>query len=134
MTQDINKVWKKYEDNNISHSATHYLFTIHHLLEENGYARMIDISKKLKITPWSCSTGIKSLLKKDLVMEDSNKFIKLTQKGSKIISEILNNREVLYNFFKDILWTDASISLINACKIEHLIDTEIISKMKKFKS
>lgn len=134
MTQDINKVWKKYEDNSISHSATHYLFTIHQLLEENGYARMIDISKKLKITPWSCSTGVKSLLKKDLIIEDGNKFIKLTAKWGKIISEILNNRDVLYNFFKDILWIDASIALINACKIEHLIGHEVISKMKKFKS
>jgi Mn-dependent DtxR family transcriptional regulator len=50
MKKDINLVWKKFEDNKISHSATHYLFTIHELLEKFGYARMVDISKKLKIT------------------------------------------------------------------------------------
>ena len=132
MAKDINSVWKKFEDNTISHSATHYLFTIHELLEKNWYARMVDIWKKLRITAWSCSTWIKSLLKKWLIIEDENKFIKLTLKWNKIIEEILDNRDVLLTFFKDSLWLSEEISLLNACKIEHLIWSEIIQKLKKF--
>lgn len=132
MGKDTGSVWKKYEDNKISHSAIHYLFAIKELLEKNGYARMIDISKKLKITPWSCSTGIKSLLKKWFIVEDTNKFVQLSKTGTSIINEVLGNRETLYNFFKNTLKVSDEKSLINACKIEHLIGSEVIEKMKKF--
>lgn len=133
MLKNINSFWKKFEDNKISHSATHYLFTIHELLETHGYARMVDIGRHLKITAWSCSTGIKSLVKKELIIEDSNKFIRLTPTWIKIIESILENRRVLSDFFKNFLWISEEKALENACKIEHLIGKEVIEKLKHVK-
>lgn len=94
---------------------------------------MVDIAKHLKITAGSCSTGVKSLLKKWLIIEDDNKFIKLTKNWTRIIEEILSNRETLFNFFKNVLWVSQDKALIDACKIEHLIWTEVIAKMKSYK-
>lgn len=133
MKKDINFVWKEFEDNSISHSATHYLFTITELHAKNGYARMIDVSKKLKITPWSCSTWVKALMKKWLIQEDENKFLWLTKKWQQIISQIMENREILFHFFSKSLWIQEDKALINACKIEHLIGIEVIQKLKKYK-
>ena len=132
MSHDNNTVWKEFDDNNISHSATHYLFAVHELHTELGYARMTDISKKLKITAWSWSTGVKALLKKWLLVEDTNKFIKLSEEGESIIEQIEKNREVLIGFFTQTLWLSEKRSTIDACKIEHLLSKETISKLESF--
>ena len=132
MKKDIHSVWKEYDWNEITHSATHYLFAIKDLLETNGYARMTDISRKLEITPGSCSIGIKSLLKKWLVIEDENKFIKLTKKSEVIIDHILHTRKILIKFFTKNLWSDDHEANVNACKIEHLLSEELVQKLEKY--
>ena len=63
-----NEVWKEYEDNQLTHSAAHYLMTIHELLEANGYARVTDIAKRLNITRGSCSISLKPLKRRGLVL------------------------------------------------------------------
>ena len=64
MSHEVNQVWKEFEENEISHSAAHYLLAIDELHEDMGYARSIDIARELDITAGSCSTGLKSLIKK----------------------------------------------------------------------
>ena len=132
MIYDQNSVWKEFEENEITHSATHYLFAIEELLISNWYARAVDISKKLDITPWSCSTWIKSLIKKWLIKEDENKFIKLTNHWDEIVEQIRKNRELFTKFFMENLNVDEKNSVINACKIEHLIWAEITKGLEKY--
>ena len=132
MKKDVHSVWKQFDENSITHSAAHYLFAIRDLHETNWYARMIDISKKLQITPWSCSIWIKSLAKKWFIEEDENKFIRLSKKAEKIIEDILQTRKTLIKFFTKNLWIDEKIATLNACKIEHLVDSEIIKKLDTY--
>ena len=93
------EVWKEFEDNMISHSAAHYLMTIHELLESNGYARVTDIAKRLNITRGSCSISLKPLKKKALILEDENKFLKLSPEGMRIAEMIERNDELLEKLF-----------------------------------
>ncbi len=132
MIYDENSVWKEFEENDITHSATHYLFAVEELLTSNWYARAVDISKKLDITPWSCSIWIKSLLKKWLLQEDENKFIKLTKHWQEIVERARKNRELFTKFFMQNLNVDEKNAVINACKIEHLIWEEITLGLDKY--
>ena len=128
--KDINSVWKEFEEQKITHSAIHYLFAVEECLEKFGYARAVDISRALNITPGSCSTGLKSLLKKGFIVEDENKFIKLSKQGKDIVKVVEANRNSLISFFKNTLKLDDDQAMKNACKIEHLLDSEVVKKME----
>ena len=65
-----------------------------------------------------------------MVEEDDNKFMKLSKKSEKIVADILYSRKVLIKFFVKSLGVDENAAVINACKIEHLIDTSIIKKIE----
>ncbi len=131
--KDINSVWKEFEEQKITHSAIHYLFAVEECLEKFGYARAVDISRALNITPGSCSTGLKSLLKKGFIVEDENKFIKLSKKWKDIVKVVEANRNSLIAFFKNTLKLDDDQAMKNACKIEHLLDSEVVAKMENLK-
>lgn len=132
MHDDASSHWKEFDENKVTHSAAHYLFAIEDLHEENGYARAVDIARKLDITPGSCSVWLKSLLKKELVTEDENKFIKLSDTGTDIVKDMHRNREAFTKFFKEKLWIREVEAVINACKIEHLISSKIGKKLHDY--
>ncbi len=119
-----NEVWKEYEENQLTHSAAHYLMTIHELLKDHGYARVTDIAKRLNITRGSCSISLKPLKRRGLVVEDENKFLQLSENGLRLAQQVELNDELLESFFRDVLGMDAEQAEIDACKIEHLLSIE----------
>ena len=119
-----NTVWKEFEDNQITHSAAHYLMTIRALLDDNGYARVTDIAKRLNITRGSCSISLKPLKKRGLVVEDENKFLKLSDEGLRLAELIERNDQLLELLFIDLLGVSQEQAEIDACKIEHLLSIE----------
>lgn len=127
---DNNLFWKEFESVEVTHSSVHYLFAIDKLLWQNGYARAVDISKELNITAWSCSIWLKNLLKKWFIIEDDNKFVRLSKKWEKIKVIVNNNREIWIDFFINNLWLSKDEAAKNACKLEHLIDPEVSIKLK----
>lgn len=58
------KTWKYFEKNELTHSAAHYLMTIHELKEKDGYARLSDIASHMDITAGSCSITLGKLKEK----------------------------------------------------------------------
>lgn len=126
------EVWKSYEDNALTHSAAHYLMTIHDLLQTQGYARVTDIAKRLNITRGSCSISLKPLKKRGLVVEDPNKFLQLSPEGRRLALVVEKNDELLESFFREVLGVNAEQSEIDACKIEHLLSIETSVKLAAF--
>jgi DtxR family Mn-dependent transcriptional regulator len=129
MTRDV---WKSYEDNLLTHSAAHYLMTIHELLAEQGYARVTDIAKRLNITRGSCSISLKPLKKRGLVVEDANRFLSLSDEGRRMAEIVEKNDELLESFFRDVLGVYADQAEVDACKIEHLLSIESSVKLCTF--
>jgi len=132
MHADPSSHWKAFDENKVTHSAAHYLFAIEDLHEENWYARAVDIARKLDITPGSCSVWLKSLLKKELIVEDENKFIKLSESGNEIVIDMHRNREAFTRFFKEKLGIREVEAVVNSCKIEHLISSKIGKKLLNY--
>jgi len=127
-----NAVWKEYEDNQLTHSAAHYLMTIHELLKEHGYARVTDIAKRLNITRGSCSISLKPLKKRGLVVEDENRFLQLSDEGQRLAEQVERNDELLEELFRDVLGVDPEQAEIDACKIEHLLSLDASIQLANF--
>lgn len=126
------QVWKSYEDNALTHSAAHYLMTIHDLLATQGYARVTDIAKRLNITRGSCSISLKPLKKRGLVVEDANKFLSLSAEGRRLAEIVERNDELLETFFRNVLGVQPEQAEIDACKIEHLLSIETSVRLCNF--
>lgn len=125
-------VWKSFEENNITHSAAHHLLAIMELREKRGYARVTDVARHLNITTGSASTNLKNLKAKDLVDEDENKFLILSEKGERLASLVLRRKKVLHSFLTEVLDVSEEQAEIDACKTEHLISLETTSKLEEF--
>ncbi|WFB34337.1 metal-dependent transcriptional regulator [Kiritimatiellota bacterium B12222] len=125
-------VWKEFEDNQITHSAAHYLMAIKQLLEDHGYARVTDIAKSLNITRGSCSISLKPLKKRGLVVEDENRFLKLSDEGQRLAELVELNDKLLELLFGEVLGVDQDQAEIDACKIEHLLSIEVSTRLSAF--
>ena len=120
----INQVWKSFAEHEVSHSAAHYLTTLHELHERRGYARVSDVAKELGVTKGSVSVQMKHLREKGWVIEDENRHLQLTEVGRSVAVDVMHNREVLVEFLRSVLGLSAEQAETDACKIEHLVSPE----------
>jgi Mn-dependent DtxR family transcriptional regulator len=66
----------------------------------------------------------KHLKEKGFVVEDENRFLRLTPEGIAIAREVLHNREILIQFLRSVLGVEPTQAETDACKIEHLLSKE----------
>ena len=125
-------VWKEFGENFITHSAAHHLLAILELSTKRGYARVSDVARRLDITTGSASSNLKTLKEKNLVVEDENRMLRLSEEGKTMAHSILMRRQLLRRFFTDVLGVDAKQSEIDSCKTEHLLSGETTSKLATF--
>lgn len=111
-----------------------YLELIYNTLENGVEIRAVDIAHKFNISRPSVSEALIRLAEEDLIIYEGRKGIKITSKGIKQAQRIIKKHQILFSFFNNILGIEEEISNKNACKIEHVIDDEIISKIEKFNS
>ena len=116
----------------ISASLEDYLEFIHNKIKQDKEIKAIDISNHFKISRPSASEALIRLMDLDLIIYEGRKGIKITPKGIKEAEKIINKHNILFDFFNNVLQINYEISAKNACNIEHVIDDEIIKKIKKF--
>lgn len=121
-------VWKEFKENELTHSMAHYLMGVRDLIAEQGYARTVDVSRKLNIARSSASIGLHALVDKGFLTEDANKFLSLTAIGQQLADAIIGKKIILKRFFEDILHVPEEQAEVDACKIEHLISVETVSR------
>lgn len=125
-------VWKKFEENGITHSAAHHLLAILELREKRGYARVTDVAKHLEITTGSASTNLKSLRQKGLVEEDDNRFLTLSEEGETLARATIMRKKVFEQFLVEILKVPQEIAEVDACKTEHLLSIQTAQRLQEF--
>ena len=109
-----------------------YLELIHNKISNNQEIKAIDIAHEFNISRSSASEALMRLANMDFIIYEGRKGIKITQKGIEQAQKTVKKHEILSNFFEKILKTDKSIANKNACKIEHVIDDELIEKMYEY--
>ncbi len=124
--------WQKIEAGVLKHSSVHHLMAVHQLLDEQGYARTTDISKKLNITRGSVSITLSRLEENNYIKFDANKHISLSQKGQKIVDDVLQKRKILSEFLMESLQMEKNEAVNCACRMEHVISQEVLRRLEIF--
>jgi len=126
---DHNNSWKEFNENPISHSMAHYLMTLRDLHAGQGYARVSDVARELKVTKGTVSVQMRHLKEKGFVSEDDNRHLTLTDQGESVAHQVVTNRGTIIQFLHTVLGVDPGQAEIDACKIEHLLSPETEHKI-----
>ncbi len=82
-----------------SQSAEDYLERIHELIEEKGYARVVDIASSLKVRQASVTAMVQKLGELGYLKYEKYRGLILTDKGRDVAQTIRNRHETLSRFF-----------------------------------
>ena len=107
-----------------------YLETILLLKKENKKIRSIDIANTLNYSRASVSRAI-NLLKERGFITVSNSLIDFTEAGLKRANDIYERHEIITGVLEKI-GVPKDIAEKNACRIEHVIEGELLVYFKKF--
>ena len=101
-----------------SQSAEDYLERIHELIEEKGYARVVDIASSLQIKQASVTAMVQKLGELGYIKYEKYRGLVLTDKGKEIARKVQKRHETLSRFFS-LLRLDAETQSADIEGIEH---------------
>jgi DtxR family Mn-dependent transcriptional regulator len=115
----------------VTNQAEEYLEAIYRLENKTGFARTMELSRELGVVPGSITNTIENLERKQLVIHEPYKGVKLTPNGRRIASSILRRHRLAERLLTDFLQIDWSEVHEPACKLEHALTPEIIKPLEK---
>ncbi len=101
-----------------SQSAEDYLERIHELIEEKGYARVVDIASSLDVKQASVTSMVQKLGEMGYLNYEKYRGLMLTDKGRAVARLIQKRHETLSRFFS-LLGLDAKTQRQDIEGIEH---------------
>jgi DtxR family Mn-dependent transcriptional regulator len=116
----------------LSSSLEDYLEAIYNLAGDNNITRSRDIAENLGVSRASVTGALRALKEKNLVNYQPYNYISLTESGKKAASEVANKHEILKSFFIEILDVKTETAQQAACKAEHALGPDIISRLLCF--
>lgn len=116
----------------LTKSLEDYLEFIYFFISENKDIKAVDIANKFSISRASVSEALIRLADMDFIIYEGRKGIKITQKGMEEAKKIINKHRILLKFFNQVLNIEYKKANENACKIEHVIDDEVLNKIQLF--
>lgn len=113
-------------------SGENYLETILMLKEKKGMVRSIDIARALNFSKPSVSRAM-GILREDgfIVMEPSGEIL-LTEQGQKKAEAVYGRHRLLTCFLKTITGVSGEIAEENACRMEHILDQEVVDGISRY--
>lgn len=90
-------------------SVEDYLERIHALIEEKGYARVVDIASSLGIAQASVTRMVQKMDEKGLVEYEKYRGLVLTPKGKQVAKAIQRRHSVLADFFRKLGVDEATL-------------------------
>ena len=109
-----------------SQSAEDYLERIHELIEEKGYARVVDIASSLEVKQASVTSMVQKLGELGYLNYEKYRGLVLTEKGIEVARRIQNRHETLSRFFS-LLALDAKTQKRDIEGIEHHLSPETVA-------
>lgn len=117
-----------------SQSAEDYLERIHELIEEKGYARVVDIASSLKVKQASVTSMVQKLGELGYLKYEKYRGLILTAKGREVAHKIHNRHETLSRFFS-LFGLDPETQKKDIEGIEHHLSpatVEVLADLAKF--
>jgi len=120
------------KNNNLSASLEDYLEAILNLASGSKFARSKDIARLLGVSQSSVTGALRVLKKKGLANYKPYNHITLTESGRSVATEIARKHSILKFFFINVLGVETDVAQQAACKAEHVLGPEIITKLLCF--
>ncbi len=111
-------------------SLEDYLEAIQALVEAHGHAHTSDIAKLLKVKMPSVTNALGILRQHGYLHYDTNYPVTLTEQGQCAASRITHRHHTILRFLRDILLVPQAHASETACRIEHVIDEELIARLE----
>ena len=112
--------------NTPSQSAEDYLERIHELIQEKGYARVVDIASSLKVKQASVTSMVQKLGEMGYLNYEKYRGLILTDKGREVATKIQKRHATLSRFFS-LFELDAETQKLDIEGIEHHLSPETLS-------
>ena len=109
-----------------SQSAEDYLERIHELIEEKGYARVVDIASSLEVKQASVTSMVQKLSELGYINYEKYRGLILTDKGREVARRIQRRHETLSRFFS-LLGLDPKTQQADIEGIEHHLSPETLT-------
>ena len=99
-------------------------------LSDDGEVRVTDIASRLHVSKPSVHNALKALEDQGLIEHERYSKVRLTGEGVRRAFMIRERHHILSGFLTDILGVDSETAEKDACKMEHLLSEETLSKMR----
>ena len=117
-----------------SQSAEDYLERIHELIEQKGYARVVDIASSLKVKQASVTSMVQKLGEEGYLKYEKYRGLVLTDQGREVARTIQNRHATLSRFFS-LFGLDAETQRRDIEGIEHHLSPatlEVLASLAQF--
>lgn len=109
-----------------SQTAEDYLERIHELIENKGYARVVDIASSLKLKQASVTIMVQKLAEAGYLKYEKYRGLMLTDKGRDVARKIQNRHAILSRFFS-LFGLDAETQHQDIEGIEHHLSPSTVA-------
>jgi DtxR family Mn-dependent transcriptional regulator len=116
----------------LSPAMEDYLEAIYALVQEEGFARVGDIARRLKVRMPSVTGALRALAERDLVRYEPYRYVRLTTPGRRAAARVAKRHEALTRFLTHVLKLDADEARQNACGMEHALSDRALDRMVRF--
>ncbi|MBI9018543.1 MAG: transcriptional repressor [Phycisphaerae bacterium] len=120
------------ENDKLSSSLEDYLEAIYTLCTEKQVAHANQIAMMLNVGKSSVSWALNQLKQKQLINYVPYESITLTDKGLAIAEPLARSHAQIKNFLTEILGMPIADADSNACRMEHVVDHEVLERMDRF--
>ena len=120
------------EEKLLREAGEDYLEAILQLEDGNGNVRSIDVATRLGVSRPSVNKALGVLKKAGMVEQQPYGSISLTQQGRTHAQDVARRHETLKAFLICVLGVDEEIADADACKMEHVVSIQTMSKLTGF--
>ncbi|HVP19477.1 MAG TPA: metal-dependent transcriptional regulator [Spirochaetia bacterium] len=107
-----------------------YLEAIYKLHQEGKKLGTTELGKELAVSPASATEMMDRLVDKGLAEKSRDRGIVLTRRGKKAALELIRKHRISERFLVDVLGMDWKDVHEEACKLEHVLSSEVESRME----
>lgn len=115
-----------------SESKEMYLETIYILQQEENHAHSADVAKRLNVSKPSVTKAMNALKEQGLIEQEKYGPITLTKEGMSIAKTVYENHHLITKFIISALNMSPDKAEKDACKIEHVISSDMVEAIKEY--
>ncbi len=113
-------------------SGEDYLEAVLMIQQKKGECHSVDVAHKLNVSKPSVSRAMGILKEDGYIFVDENQHINFTEKGLAKAQDVYDRHKLLTAFLMKITGLDEEQSEQNACRIEHVIDSDVVRGIKNW--